>query len=233
MRFLVFQLYGPMVSWGGPAAEYRPTDRYPTRSAVIGLIAGALGIRRQDSDKLHELDVAVNIAVEVWSEGTLLRDYHTIQSPRLKKKDNPQTRQQELSGDHDLGTIISTRDYRADAYYRVAMQSTEDDQWLENAYMALRSPRWIPYLGRKACPSGLPFNPKLVDASDLVEALAEYGPVPEFADSFTQWAPRMIASDRPLDAERSRRITRRDGIGSRSNWTFKERQEWLVERVDD
>jgi CRISPR system Cascade subunit CasD len=46
-RYLLFQLYAPLVSWGAPAVgEVRHTDTIPTRSALLGLLAAALGIPR-------------------------------------------------------------------------------------------------------------------------------------------------------------------------------------------
>ena len=37
--FLVFQLYGPLCSWGGVAVgQERPTETHPTKSAIVGII---------------------------------------------------------------------------------------------------------------------------------------------------------------------------------------------------
>nr|WP_284509571.1 CRISPR-associated protein Cas5 [Salinivibrio costicola] len=45
--YLVFRLYGPLASWGEPAVGGdRPTSAYPSRSAVLGLLGAALGIKR-------------------------------------------------------------------------------------------------------------------------------------------------------------------------------------------
>ena len=47
--FLVFQLYGALASWGDIAVgEYRPSQGQPSKSAVTGLLAAALGIARAD-----------------------------------------------------------------------------------------------------------------------------------------------------------------------------------------
>ena len=47
--FLVFQLYGALASWGDIAVgEYRPSQGHPSKSAITGLLAAALGIERED-----------------------------------------------------------------------------------------------------------------------------------------------------------------------------------------
>lgn len=54
--FLVFRLYGPIVSWGNIAVgEYRPSDSFPTKSAIIGLISASFGFDRSEDGKISEL----------------------------------------------------------------------------------------------------------------------------------------------------------------------------------
>jgi CRISPR system Cascade subunit CasD len=51
-RYLLFQLYAPLVSWGAPAVgEVRHTDTIPTRSALLGILAAALGISRDNEEE--------------------------------------------------------------------------------------------------------------------------------------------------------------------------------------
>ncbi|PAP57596.1 type I-E CRISPR-associated protein Cas5/CasD, partial [Salmonella enterica subsp. enterica serovar Braenderup] len=48
-QYLVFQLHGPMASWGVDApGEVRHSQAQPSRSALLGLLAAALGIRRDE-----------------------------------------------------------------------------------------------------------------------------------------------------------------------------------------
>ncbi|HBL7018682.1 TPA: type I-E CRISPR-associated protein Cas5/CasD [Serratia marcescens] len=86
-RYLLFQLYAPMASWGAPAVgEVRHTDVIPTRSALLGLLAAALGIPRDNEDELNQFNQHYRFAIlplsscEQW-----LRDYHTTQVPRENK----------------------------------------------------------------------------------------------------------------------------------------------------
>ncbi len=54
--FLVFRLYGPLASWGDIAVgEQRPTTPHPSKSAVLGLIAAALGVRRDEEERQQAL----------------------------------------------------------------------------------------------------------------------------------------------------------------------------------
>ena len=47
---LIFQIYAPFTSWGEPAVgEIRHSNIIPSRSALLGLVSAALGIRRNDN----------------------------------------------------------------------------------------------------------------------------------------------------------------------------------------
>ena len=44
LNFLIFQLYGQMAAWGEIAVgEYRPSRDYPSKSALIGMVAAGFG----------------------------------------------------------------------------------------------------------------------------------------------------------------------------------------------
>ena len=55
-QFLIFQLFGPMASWGECApGGVRQTLGIPTKSALLGILEGAVGITR-DREKMHGVD---------------------------------------------------------------------------------------------------------------------------------------------------------------------------------
>jgi len=178
MQYLAFQLYAPLASFGAPAVgESRPTDAYMGRSAVLGLIAAALGIRRNDDEAQQALSRHYGVAIAVFAEGLLLRDYHTSQVPRASdmKRRPHATRSDELSVPRrDLKTILSTRDYRQDSYsIALSWQRAESPpRTLATLRDALLTPRFTLYLGRKACPLAWPIQPQLVDGATLRDALA-------------------------------------------------------------
>lgn len=240
--WLLFQLYGPMSSWGDIAVgEARGTETHPGRSALIGLLAAALGLRRDEETKLRKLAGSFRFAVEVRSPGYFLRDYHTAQVPvqSALKKHPSRTRRDELMVDKDkLGTILSARDYRCDAFYRIALEATDGSAWsLDEVASALREPVFPLYLGRKSCPLGLPLAPQLVEAPNLVMALAQVAPMGPDSLGRNKHPGKTTSIDTEpvfslywddgmaLGIEPEQTFTRRDQPRSRGRWQFDQRQE--------
>src|SRR5574343_917945 len=95
--YLIFQLYGPLASWGEIAVgEVRPSAAYPSRSALLGLLAAALGVERGEGAALAALAEAYRFGVKLHWEGQVLRDYHTVQRGPALRKHTYRTRRQEL-----------------------------------------------------------------------------------------------------------------------------------------
>lgn len=240
--YLVFQLYGPMASWGDVAVgESRVTSTLPARSALLGLLAAAVGLKRTDEAHLNELSTSVRFGVLSLSSGHFLRDYHTVQVPpssALKRRPS-RTRRDELSvPKHELGTILSARDYRTDASYRVAVERVEAGSFdLKTLRSALLKPVFPLYLGRKACPPSLPLNPRIVEAANLLGAF-RITVASDRNDSSDQagkdfdvhriesapypltWEDGMASGLEPLKSG-----TRRDQPRTRRRWQFDERIE--------
>ena len=175
MDTLVFQLQAPLAAWGEPAVgEYRGSADHPGESALLGLLAAALGVVRDDEPALQALQAGYRFAVGIQSTGTLLRDYHTAQVPgRSTLKGRPHaTRADELAVPrHELNTILSTRDYRQGASCLVAVQARPDPPHSLNELAgALRAPRFVLYLGRKACPLAAPMYPQVVTGESVLNA---------------------------------------------------------------
>lgn len=196
--------------------ERRGSLTWPGRSALIGLMAAAKGIRR-DGD-FSALD-RLRMAVAVLSPGSVLRDYHTIESVPGAAARLPQSRPQALrDGRGRTNTAITLRDYRVGAAYGVAVWG--DD--LAGLGDALRRPCFTLYLGRKSCPLSAPLNPQLVTAKDAGAALATL--------SLPGWhrgaRATLLASDEaPTDAPGDvRRETRHDIPADRRAWHFAPRQ---------
>lgn len=171
-EFLMLRLYGPMASWGDIAVgEQRLSQGHPSKSAVIGLLAAALGIKRKEESRQLELANGYQMAVRVDSSGALLRDYHTVQVPPPDRGRRYYTRKDEMSvPKHTMNTILSQRDYRVDAHYTVALYSDNPPYSLNELATALKSPHYTLYLGRKSCPLASPLSPKIVEAEHLKAA---------------------------------------------------------------
>ena len=120
--YLLFTLAAPLASFGAVAVgERRPTWDRPSKSQILGLVAGCLGIERSEEDRQHALAAGLGFAVRVDSPGGLASDYHTAQAPkdvsirRRTKAFGPiATRADELACD-DLKTILSRREFRVGA----------------------------------------------------------------------------------------------------------------------
>lgn len=133
---LLIKLEGPMQSWGYRSRfDYRDTALEPTRSGVIGLICAAMGIAR--GEDISRFD-AIRMGVRVDREGRPERDYHTALD--VIKADGSGT-----------DTVVSRRDYLADASFTVALEA-DDRGLLETIARALNMPKWPIFLGRKAFP---------------------------------------------------------------------------------
>lgn len=160
MRTVAIRLEGPLQSWGTQSRfEIRDTDREPSKSGVVGLVAAALGIPRDDRRSIVAI-AGLEMAVRVDREGTLQRDYHTVGGGSLQGREygvwertNPER------GDGRIGkTVLTTRHYLADASYLVGLGGS-DASLIDSIAVALNSPRWPLFLGRKSCvPSEPPFE---------------------------------------------------------------------------
>lgn len=240
--YLVFQLYGPIQSWGDIAVgEQRPSQAHPTKSAVLGLVAAALGIKRDEEARLHLLNQAYGFAVRVESAGVPLRDYHTIQTTKDPKKGIVyRTRRDELCWPDrkDINTILSSREYWMDAYFAVALWPRGPDvpHSLEELKQALQQPHFVLYLGRKSCPPALPLRPEIKSAENVQKALLEWKPDPCVDKTPRRWnqdreyiqlywedesaTPSVSAQHQP-----QHRFRRNDQLLSRKRWQYQKRDE--------
>jgi len=176
-RYLILRLDGPMQAWGTHTFEdFRPSNLFPTRSGLLGLLGACLGIDRRDHARLAQLAASVEFTVRV--DRSVLRpeagksmpkaavklpDYHTVIEAR---RANRPPRKGE--------TIQSWREYLFDAAFTVAIgEKPGAPVTLEAIADALRRPCFTPVLGRRACPITRPLlDAGPVDAANVETALA-------------------------------------------------------------
>lgn len=145
MATLLLRLAAPLQSWGIDSKfEMRKTNREPTKSGVIGLLAAALGLRRDASEAMRELN-RLRFGVRVDQEGSLLTDFHTAGNLGSAEK----------AAGQRAKNYITWRHYLADAIFLVGLES-EDDAWLEQLSMAVQTPQFPLFLGRRSCPPSQP-----------------------------------------------------------------------------
>lgn len=239
-EFLLLTLYAPLASWGDIAVgEVRGSWDRPSRSAVLGLVAAALGIDRADQDAHDALDAGYGIAVRQDAAGAPLVDYHTAQTAvegtvkALKKRGASVTRRALLDRRNgEPQTILSRRSYRQDALSTIALWARAGARWpLATLADALRRPAWVLYAGRKANAFGLPLHPEVVEGGTLAAALAQRGDAPRGLDAsrlrIVALGVREVAHD-PCEGFASglrtlRREGRRDAAAHRTRWQFAER----------
>lgn len=154
---LALLLDGPMQSWGHSSRfERRTTALHPTRSAVFGLLAAALGIDKHGPNEASQLARFASLRVTTVAlprrnrrgDELLMRrleDYHTVTGIRR------------ASGKVDDDATVQTyRHYLLDARFGVLLEGA--DSLLHEIACALRNPKWGVWLGRKCC---LPATPVL------------------------------------------------------------------------
>jgi CRISPR system Cascade subunit CasD len=238
-QHLVFLFHAPLGAMGGVAVgERRAGFDRPGKSAILGLVAAALGLDRADEAAHATLAEGYGIGLGEIASGRLLLDYHTAQTPPQRKNRRFATRRQELAVD-DLGTILSVREYRIDPAYLVVLWPRETPRWSIGQFAeALSRPHFTLFFGRKACPLGAPLDPRVVEADDPRSAIHAYlaARTPE-QTSFLRGlrldgSPLVLALD--LDGagdgvDRMRIERRRDALESRRRWQFGLRSE-VIER---
>lgn len=171
-KFLTATLYAPIASFGGLAVgERRTSERYPTRSMLIGLLGAALGVDRADESAQKALAQAYQFAVQIFEAGRPFTDYHTAQMPS-RGKARYATRREELAAP-ELNTVLTSRDYRSDFLAGLAVAASSNAPYtLEALSAALRAPRYTLSFGRKSCAFGLPLDPTIAEHDDASAALA-------------------------------------------------------------
>jgi CRISPR system Cascade subunit CasD len=235
MEYLIFQLQAPLSAWGETAVgEYRPSANYPSESALIGLLAAALGIDRNDEDQHQKLRAELSFAIGVQSAGRLLRDYQTAQVPgRVSLKNRPhRTRRDELNmPKEELNTILSTRDYRQDAACLVAVQTKTDPSFsLGDLALAIQQPKFVLYLGRKTCPPSLPLWPQVIAAKNALQAMEAYrGQLAETSGEVIAPLKTLVwGAGINAGVQEDLQVVRKDRLLSRTHWQFGDRPEFVA-----
>ena len=151
MSTLVLRFAAPLQSWGiVHRYPWRGTSREPTKSAVVGMLAAALGrSRSQPIDDLTDIEFGVRID----QPGKLIRDYQTAKTVDGKI------------------AFISYRDYLSDAVFVVGIQ--DDNEKLLEYEQALRNPYYPLFLGRRSCPPTEPFLLGIRVGVNLIQALKD------------------------------------------------------------
>jgi CRISPR system Cascade subunit CasD len=168
MSTLLLRLAGPMQSWGTSSRfDQRDTGKEPSKSGVVGLVAAALGIDRNNWTDLEPL-ARLAMGVRHDRSGVPKREYQTAgcaTTDTIIKADGSQAKD---------GGVVSERFYLADAIFLVALEG-DDRALMERIFERLKDPAWPLALGRK---SYVPSEPVWIEDGIRDASLR---------DSLTQW----------------------------------------------
>ena len=168
--YLILKLQGVMQSWGGHTFEdYRPTEIFPTRSGLVGLMGACLGVRRDNKEGLRRINAALEFTVRADRlEGrpiVKIEDFHTVEGARTVK------------GKPRDDLTPTRREYLCDACFTVAVAIRDGaDLALGALVEAVGKPVFPPFLGRRSCPISRPLYETRMAAENPVEALRQVSP---------------------------------------------------------
>lgn len=162
MPILLMRLEGPLQSWGERARwNQRDSAPMPTKSAIVGLIACAMGLKRGDK-RIVQLNDAIRIAVRADRAGLIMTDYQTVKGQIRTAFGGKRGTKGEDS------TILSYRQYLQDASFLIAVSG--EAATITTIRNALLNPVWSISLGRKCC---VPSRPVFLEVTDKYTSLEE------------------------------------------------------------
>jgi CRISPR system Cascade subunit CasD len=183
---LAFLIDAPLQSWGASSKfQRRETESWPTKSALVGVIAAAMGIDKHSPDEAERLAplAALTFTVLRWPKehpSLRLSDFHTIGGGYDKKNPAEKSFIPRKAGDGSpFGTVITRRTYLTDARFIALFQGERGH--LEKVAAALADPVWGLWFGRKACIPAAPLGPLIASAAQdaLKMVLERHGGGPD------------------------------------------------------
>lgn len=140
MKVLALYLDAPLQAWGSEGCfEIKETNSFPTRSGIIGLLSGAVGMNKYSPT--HETDMKtfdhVEIVPYVITEGRLHTDFQTVHgciNPKGEEKDE---------------ALLTHRQYMLGSRFYVLVSG--EDSLIDRLSSAVKNPVYGGWLGRKNC----------------------------------------------------------------------------------
>jgi CRISPR system Cascade subunit CasD len=166
-RAFAILLDGPMQSWGSSSRfTRRETEAFPTKSALIGLLAAAAGIDKHAPDEAGKLAPFSALRLTVYrlprTVGRLvgrLSDFHTVgggydaRASAFDKMSIPR----KASGGASANAVITHRTYLNEARFIATFEGASDIVSAAIGY--LEDPVWGVWFGRKTCLPAMPLSP--------------------------------------------------------------------------
>lgn len=213
-RHLLMRLEAPLIAFGGEAIDNLGIIReFPALSMITGLLANALGWRREEGERHNDLQTRLRIGARLERSGERLTDFQTAQLGAQDKAwttwGTPEARRGgagTYSGPH-----LRYREYHADLAMLVVLrlEPANPSPTLEELAAALDRPARPLFVGRKPClPTDRIFAGWL-EANNILHALQTATPIPSNLDMPMQWP----------DGEGEMRGAHRLDICDERNWS--------------
>lgn len=200
-RALAILLDAPLQSWGSSSRfTRRETEAFPTKSALIGLLAAAAGIDKHSPDEAERLAPFSNLSLTIYrlprARGRLVRrlsDFHTVgggydaKASAFDKISIPR----KASGGPSANAVITHRTYLTEARSIACFEG--DGETISEAVRHLENPVWGVWFGRKNCLPAMPLSP--VPGTDSTAA------VRALLDRLRQWEEQTGRAGIPLDLD--------------------------------
>ena len=156
MQCVLMRFDAPLMSFGGVLVDqHNPTEPFPARSMLTGLVGNALGYAHRDAVLLDELQTRITFAARWDVEPQFLRDYHTADLGQSHlARAGWTTRgitEHRGGGSAKTGTHQRLRYYWANGVLTVALSVGEGSPDAEAIAGALEMPARPLFLGRKTC----------------------------------------------------------------------------------
>lgn len=197
--YLALFFDAPLLSFGGECKfDRRETLGFPSRGAVTGLVAAALGIDRADRAGLGRLaELTMTSIVFQKAPGTLLGDYHTVGGGYPgSSRSIPITAEGK-----SRGTVLTDRRYLADGKFAAVLSG--DSGFLEEIGQALNNPVWGGWIGRKHCIPATPVFQGVfgteAEALEKLRSLADGSALRIWEECPPETTGAMLYSDTPVD----------------------------------
>lgn len=184
---LAILLDGPMQSWGSSSRfTQRETEAFPTKSALLGLLAAAAGVDKHAPDEAEKLAPLATLRLTVYrlprSGKQLvhrLSDFHTVgggydaKASAFDRLSIPR----KASGGPSANAVITRRTYLNEARFIATFEG--DPETIAEAIRHLENPVWGVWFGRKTCLPAMPLSPtpgadSQSAAASLLEKLATW-----------------------------------------------------------
>ncbi len=166
MSGFILHLQGAMMSYGDTGfGQLRDAGAFPSRSAVLGILAAALGIDR-GGERLLELHRELRVHVATVQPGTISVDYHTVKPAGYEDHAVGLFRQTPAG----INSVQTYREYHNDAHF-VSLVEGGDVSLVDECRHALADPVYTAFLGRRGCPPSTPLRAEDASSDNPVEAL--------------------------------------------------------------